>query len=34
MQVVARELAVQELDTTNLNDAIAVLGREACGFGV
>jgi hypothetical protein len=34
MQIVTRELAMQQLDTTNLNDAVAVISRETCGFGV
>jgi hypothetical protein len=32
--VVAGELAGHQLDATDLNDAVAVLRREARGFGV
>jgi hypothetical protein len=34
MQVVAREFSMQQLDATNFNDAITVLGRQARGFGI
>jgi hypothetical protein len=34
MQVVARELAVQQLNTTNFNDTVTAFSREAGGFGV
>src|SRR5690606_4668482 len=34
MQVVAGELAVEQLDATDLDDAVAVVGREARGFRV
>jgi hypothetical protein len=34
MQIVAGELAVDQLNTAQLNDAVAAFSREACGFGV
>jgi hypothetical protein len=34
MQVVASELTVNQLDTSQLNDTISALCREAGGFGV
>jgi len=34
MQVVASELAIDQLYTTQLNDAIAAFCRKAGGFGV
>ena len=34
MQVVASELAVDQFNTTQLDNAVATLSREARGFGV
>jgi hypothetical protein len=34
MEVVASELSVDQLNATQLDDAIATLRREASGFGV
>ena len=34
VQVVAGELAVEQLHATDLDDAVAVVGRQAGGFGV
>ena len=34
MKVVAGKLSVDQLDTAQLNDAIAALCREAGGFGI
>ncbi len=34
VQVVAGELAVEQLDTTDLDDAVALIGIQAGGFGV
>ena len=34
MQIVAGELSVNQFYTTQLNDAVAALCREACSFGV
>jgi hypothetical protein len=34
MQVVASELAVDQLNATQLDNAVATLSREARGFGV
>ncbi len=34
MEVIAGQPAVEHLDTTDLNDAVAFLRVDTCGFGI